>query len=91
MKYTLQSNQYIPRKSKSLPSGMPACATYWYITDENGKTINIKTFKPYRGKEMSNYAMHSKTQAQSLVDYLNNLVELNKKHEDFVINTKCKN
>ncbi len=71
--YTLHSNQYIPYKGKNLPSGLPACKTYWYITNDKGKTINIKTLKPYKGKEMSNYAMHSKTEAECFLDYLNKL------------------
>lgn len=93
MKYKLQFNQYIPRKSKSLPSGMPACATYWYITDEKGRTINFKTLKPYRGKEMSNYAIHSKTEAESFLDYLNSLNSEIKllKPTDYVIQNKINN
>ena len=56
-KFTLHSNQYIPYKPKSLPSGMPACATYYYITNENGKVVDNITLKPYRGKQMNRYAL----------------------------------
>jgi hypothetical protein len=71
--YHLHSNQYIPYRGERLSSGLPACRTYWYITNDKGKTINIKTLKPYRGKNMSVYAMHSKTEAECFLDYLNKL------------------
>jgi len=69
--YTLNSNQYIPYKSKRLPSGLPACATYWYITNEKGQTIDRLSLKPYRGKEMTRYAFHSETDAISFLNKLN--------------------
>ena len=70
MKVTLHSNQYIPRKGKSLPSGMPACATYWYFM-RNDKILDFKTLKPYRGKDMSRYAMHSETEAKAYLEVIN--------------------
>ena len=73
-KFTLHSNQYIPHKPKSLPSGMPACATYYYITNENGKVINNYTLKPYRGKQMDKYAFHNKLYAEQILENLNKLV-----------------
>ena len=69
--YKLKENQYIPYRSKMLPSGLPACKTYWYITDDKGKTIDKTTFKPYRGKEMNRYAFHDKAIAESIVNQLN--------------------
>ena len=69
--YTLQSNQYIPYRAKTLPSGFPACSTYWYITDEKGRTIDKRTLKPYRGKQMDRYAMHSESDAKAYVEVLN--------------------
>ena len=70
--YKLNSNQYIPYKSKTLPSGLPACKTYWYITNDKGKVIDRTTFKPYRGKQMNRYAFHDETSAQNIVNQLNN-------------------
>lgn len=69
--YQVKSNQYIPRNSRSLPSGMPACATYYYITDPNGNTINKVTHKVYKGKEMNNYAFKDKEQADALCESIN--------------------
>jgi hypothetical protein len=69
--FTLHSNQYIPRKGKSLPSGMPACATYYYICNADGKVVDRVTLKPYRGKQMERYAIHSKVQAVAYLDSIN--------------------
>ena len=57
-----------------LPSGYPACATYYYFI-KDGKVVDKVTLKPYRGKEMNRYAMHSKTQAEAY------LKVINKKHK----------
>lgn len=70
-KFELKSNQYIPRKGKSLPSGMPACETYYYFVNEKGQVVDFKTLKPYRGKEMNRYAMHSKTAAEAYLETIN--------------------
>jgi len=71
-KYELKSNQYIPRNGKSLPSGMPACATYYYIVNEDGKVLDKQTLKPYRGKEMNRYAIHgSKETALTYLETIN--------------------
>ena len=67
---TLHENQYIPYKSKSLPSGMPACATYYYFM-RNGKVLDRVTLKPYRGKQMDRYAMHSNTEAEAYLEVIN--------------------
>jgi len=70
-KFELKSNQYIPRNSKSLPSGFPASATYYYFVNEDNKVVNFKTLKPYRGKDMSKFAMHSKAQAEAYLEVIN--------------------
>lgn len=69
--FTLESNQYIPRKGKSLQSGMPACVTYYYLLNDNGKVVDKNTLKPYRGKQMDRYAIHSKEQAEALLEKAN--------------------
>lgn len=69
--YKVLSNQYIPRNSRSLPSGMPACATYYYIVDPNGKTIDKVTHKPYKGKQLDRYWMHSEAEAEKLCEEIN--------------------
>jgi hypothetical protein len=70
--FTLHSNQYIPYKSKSLPSGYPACATYYYFCNAEGKVVDKVTLKPYRGKDMSRYAMHSEVEALAYLEVINN-------------------
>lgn len=70
-KFVLHSNQYIPYRPKSLPSGMPACETYYYITNDQGKVINKHTLKPFRGKQMDSYAFHNKEYAEWFVNNLN--------------------
>ena len=69
--YQLKSNQYIPYKAKMLPSGMPACATYYYIVNEDNKVINKHTLKTYRGKNMDMYAFKDKLNAEQFLDNLN--------------------
>jgi hypothetical protein len=71
MPYKLEENQYIPRNGKSLPSGYPACATYYYFVNENNKVVDFKTLKPYKGKQMNRYAMHSKVQAEAYLEVIN--------------------
>ncbi len=70
-KYRLQNSQYIPRNSKSLKSGYPACVTYYYFINEDDKVVDFKTLKPYRGKQMNRYAMHSKSQAEAYLEVIN--------------------
>jgi hypothetical protein len=72
MTIKIESNQYIPRKGRSLASGMPACATYYYFVNEDGKVLDRKTLKPYRGKEMNRYAMHSKVEAEAYLKSITN-------------------
>ncbi len=69
--FTLHSNQYIPYRAKRLPSGMPACETYYYFKNEDDKVIDFKTLKPYRGKQMNRYAMHSETEAKAYLEVIN--------------------
>jgi hypothetical protein len=71
--YKLLSNQYIPHRGKRLESGMPACATYYYIVNEQGKVINKYTLKPYRGKQMDMYAFHDKLYAEQFLDNINKI------------------
>lgn len=68
----IESNQYIPRNGKSLASGMPACATYYYFVNENGKVLDKDTLKPYRGKQMNRYAMYSKDGAENYLEKIKN-------------------
>lgn len=68
--FVVKSNQYIPYKAKSLPSGMPACETYYYVTNEKGQIMSKKTLKPYRGKEMNNYFFPLKELAEKFVTQL---------------------
>lgn len=71
--FKLHSNQYIPRKGKILPSGLPACSTYYYLTNVDGKVVDKATLKPYRGKEMSRYAIHSKVEAEAYLEVINKI------------------
>lgn len=69
MSIEIKSNQYIPRNGRSLASGMPACATYYYFVNENGKVLDKITLKPYRGKEMTRYAIHgTREQAENYLE-----------------------
>lgn len=69
MKYKIESNQYIPHNARRLASGMPACATYYYIVNDKGQVVDKTTLKPYRGKQMNRYAIHSEEQAnQKLIE-----------------------
>jgi hypothetical protein len=71
--YFLKENQYIPYRGKRLPSGMPSCVTYYYITNDTGQVLDKKTLKPYKGKQMDRYAMHSKEQTEMYIETLNKL------------------
>lgn len=73
--FTLHSNQYIPYNPKSLPSGMPACATYYYLRNADGKVVDFKTLKSYKGKQMNRYAMHSKVEAEAYLEVINKRYE----------------
>lgn len=84
---TLHENQYIPRNGKSLPSGMPACATYYYFM-RNGKVLDKVTLKPYRGKEMNRYAMHSKVEAEAYLEVINLGIEASAKFSNTLTKLK---
>lgn len=62
--YSVSENQYIPYKSNR-------GVTYYYVTDEQKRTINKNTGKAYKGKEMSNYKFETKESAQKYADKLN--------------------
>jgi hypothetical protein len=64
-KYNLKSNQYSPNGI-----GKPA-ATYYYIVDDKGNTLDLKTLKPYRGKQMNRYAMKDKKLARNFFNEIN--------------------
>jgi hypothetical protein len=81
MKFELRENQYIPYKAKRLPSGIPACETYYYLVDEKGRTIDKINLKPYRGKQMERYAMKSKTEAKAYLEVVNRNFDLIKEIE----------
>ena len=65
--YTVKKNQYLPNGL-----GNPA-ATYYYVVDDKGKTIHKNTHKPYRGKQMNNYAFKHIIDALDLAAHLNNV------------------
>ena len=75
MTYQIKSNQYIPYKPKSLPSGMPKCETYYYVVNEDNKVINKHTLKTYRGRNLQMYYFRTEEEAKTLLDQLNNLVK----------------
>lgn len=68
--YKVESNQYIPHKGPSGPSGIPLASTYYYVADETGQTINKNTGKPYRGRQMREYAFYSEAEAQTFLNQL---------------------
>lgn len=65
-KYKLKSNQYMPQGM-----GKPA-STYYYYEDAQGRIVDKSTLKPYRGHDMSRYAMKSKTEAEAYLGVINN-------------------
>jgi hypothetical protein len=58
--FELKENQYLPNGL-----GKPA-ATYYYIVNDKGQTIDKKTFKPYRGKQMNRYAFKNPVEATKI-------------------------
>lgn len=70
--FTLKSNQYIPYRAKSLPSGMPACSTYYYFVNADGKVVDKITLKPYKGKQMNRYAIKNEEEAKAYLEVINN-------------------
>ena len=80
--YTVKDNQYLPNGL-----GNPA-ATYYYVVDEKNKVINKNTGKPYRGKQMNNFAFKRKIEALDYAAKLNNVAMIPKK--DMVAGTYYK-
>lgn len=71
--YTVKDNQYLPNGI-----GNPA-ATYYYVVDEKNRTINFKTNKPYRGKQMNNFMFKRKIEALDYAAQLNQVTMIPKK------------
>lgn len=64
-KYELKENQY-------LPHGLGRhAATYYYFVNQQGQTVDIKTLKPYKGKQMNRYVMKNKSEAQNFLLTIN--------------------
>lgn len=80
--YTVKDNQYLPNGL-----GNPS-ATYYYVVDEKNRTINFKTDKPYKGKQMNNFAFKRKIEALDYAAKLNNVAMIPKK--DMVTGTYYK-
>ena len=80
--YTVKDNQYLPNGL-----GNPA-STYYYVVDEKNRTINFKTDKPYKGKQMNNFAFKRKIEALDYAAKLNNVAMIPKK--DMVAGTYYK-
>ena len=70
MTYTIESNQYIPHKGETSPNGVRLAKTYYYIVNDQGKTISHKTGKPYRGKDMAHYKFDTHKQANDFMQSL---------------------
>jgi len=69
--YKVESNQYLPLKGPSGPSGLPLFSTYYYVANGTGQKISKNTGKPYRGKQMREYAFYSEAEAQTFLNQLN--------------------
>ncbi len=63
-KFRLSENQGISRQTGT-------GKTYYYLVDENNKTIDRKTLKPYKGNNRDRYAIHSKSEAEALLKKVN--------------------
>ena len=71
-KFFLRENQYRPAKPKINPkSGLALFETYYYFVNEKEQVVDFKTLKPYKGKQMNRYAMHSKAQAEAYLEVIN--------------------
>ena len=68
--YKIEENQYIPYKARLSPQGMPLAKTYYYVTNDKGKIVNKHTGKPYRGKQMRNFAFNEKESAENFIAFL---------------------
>jgi hypothetical protein len=63
--FSVESNQYIPY-------GSSIGKTYYYVVNEKGQTINKKTGKVYKGKQMNNYKFSTENEAKKYAKKLNN-------------------
>lgn len=70
MTYTIKSNQYIPHKGETSPNGVRLAKTYYYIVNDQGKTISHKTGKPYRGKNLAHYKFNTHKDANDFMGRL---------------------
>ena len=68
--YKVESNQYIPFRAQRSPSGMPLASTYYYVANGTGRPISKNTGKPYRGRQMREYAFRSEAEAQTFLNQL---------------------
>lgn len=68
--YKVESNLYIPFRAQRSPSGMPLATTYYYVANGTGRPINKNTGKPYRGRQMREYAFRSEAEAQTFLKQL---------------------
>ena len=65
VKHTLKDNQYLPDGL-----GKPV-KTYYYFVNHLGQTIDYKTLKPYKGKQMKKYAILSLDEAVEILKKIN--------------------
>lgn len=67
----IKSNQYIPHNAKKSPSGFPLAETYYYLVNEKNQTLDKKTLKPYKGKQMQRYAFKTINAAEYVLTNFN--------------------
>jgi hypothetical protein len=67
----IESNQYIPYKAKKSPNGFPLAETYYYLVNEKNQTLDKKTLKPYKGKQMQRYAFKTISEAELILTNFN--------------------
>jgi len=65
IRYEVKSNQYLPNGF-----GRPA-ATYYYVANEKGQSIDFKTRKPYSGKQMDRYMFYTQERAEAFAKEMN--------------------
>lgn len=63
-KYRLESNHYIPYKKGGV-------ATYYYLVNEKGQSLDKTTLKPYKGNDLGRYAIKSKSEAEAYLQKIN--------------------
>lgn len=62
-KYSLKSNVYIPYGG--------GVATYYYLVNDKGQSLDKATLKPYNGKDLGRYAIKSKSEAETYLQKIN--------------------